>query len=351
MSTTQHLGPALPAGDARLGPWPDEPAAGEPLDCAAGPGLRLRVLTPAELAPAAALLGAALPGDHVQVVAAEKLFGGNGRRHGQALGAFTSAGELVGLVAYAGRFIKLLAVRPQAQRRGLGTALLAAARARMQAAAAGLPPPRLRIGDHPGNYLMPGVDERYQAAHAFFRARGFVEVARCLNLRAPLRDNQLCTPERAHSLRAAAAGRGYTLRRARAEDVQDLLEMVQSQFSPVWADEVARALGPELGGAAAAYTPRLPEGAAVHLAQSPSGAPVAFAAHDGNNRGLGWFGPMGTLPAHRGRGLGEALVLCCLADVGERPDGGVIAWVGPEAFYARTCGAVPDRRFVVYEEP
>ena len=189
------------------------------------------------------------------------------------------------------------------------------------------------------------------AAAACIRARGFVEVARCLNLRAPLRDNQLCTPERAHSLRAAAAGRGYTLRRARAEDVQDLLEMVQSQFSPVWADEVARALGPELGGAAAAYTPRLPEGAAVHLAQSPSGAPVAFAAHDGNNRGLGWFGPMGTLPAHRGRGLGEALVLCCLADVGERPDGGVIAWVGPESFYARTCGAVPDRRFIVYEEP
>lgn len=351
MSMTQPLSPALSEGDARLEPpRREEPAAGEPLDGAATPGLRLRVLGPVELAPAAALLGAALPGDHVEVVAAEKLFGGNGRRSGQALGAFTGAGELVGVLAYAGRFIKLLAVRPDAQRRGIGTALFAAARARIRAGAAG-PPPRLRIGDHPGNYLSPGVDECYPAAHAFFRARGLAEVARCLNLRAPLHDNPLCTKERAHHLHAAATAHGYTLQRARAEDVAGLLAMVAAEFSPVWADEVARALGPELGGAAAAHTPRLPEGAAVHLALSPDGAPVAFAAHDGNNRGLGWFGPMGTLPAHRGRGLGEALVLSCLADVGARPDGGVIAWVGPEAFYARTCGAVPDRRFVVYEEP
>ena len=88
---------------------------------------------------------------------------------------------------------------------------------------------------------------------------------------------------------------------------------------------------------------------AVDAGDQASGAAVAFTAHDGNNRGLGWFGPMGTLPAHRGRGLGEALVLRCLADVRTRPEGRVIAWVG-RSFYARTCGAVPERRFIVYEE-
>ncbi len=77
---------------------------------------------------------------------------------------------------------------------------------------------------------------------------------------------------------------------------------------------------------------------------------LRFAAHDGNNRGLGWFGPMGTLDTHRGQGLGEALLLGCLLDVVDRPDGGVIAWVGPVGFYSRACGAVPDRRFVVFEE-
>ena len=322
-------------------PSPDRPLPGG--------DLALRPLNLEELPQATALLAAALPLDGVQVVAAEKLFGGNGPRSGQALGAF-AAGELVGVVAYAGRFIKVLAVRGDAQRRGIGTALLAAVRAAQPAAAQG-PPPRLRIGDHAGNYLSPGVDERYTAAHAFLHARGLREVSRCLNLRAPLADNPLCSRERILQLQARAAAAGYQLRRAQAADVQALLAMVQTQFSPVWAYEVARALGPELGGPAAAHTPPLPEGAAVHLAVDATGAVVAFAAHDGNNRGLGWFGPMGTLPAHRGHGLGEALVLFCMADVHDRPEGGVIAWVGPVEFYARACGAVPDRRFVVYEEP
>jgi hypothetical protein len=79
---------------------------------------------------------------------------------------------------------------------------------------------------------------------------------------------------------------------------------------------------------------------------------VAFAAHDGNNAGLGWFGPAGTLPAHRGRGLGAALLLQCLLDVAEAGhEAGVIAWIGPREFYERTVGAVDDRMFVVMEKP
>ena len=328
----------------------------------------MRHLAPAELPEATALLTVALPWDQVAVVAKEKLWAGNGQRSGQSLGAFTAAGELVGLLAYAGRFIKLLAVHPAAQRRGIGTALLEAARTAIAAAAraaaanpatltgAGVnagaaSPPRLRSGDHAGNYLSPGIDERYTAGPAFWRARGLIEVGRNLNLRAALADNPLCRPERLCELQAAAATAGYELRRAQAADVPALLALIQTAFSPIWAYEVARALGPELGGDAAAHTPLLPEGAAVHLALDASSAVVGFAAHDGNNRGLGWFGPMGTLPEHRGRGLGEALLLACLADVKDRCEGGVIAWVGPVSFYARTCGAAPDRRFVVYQEP
>lgn len=349
MSTPSLLSVADPVGGPHAGsPAPEDAVHGEVRS--AGPGLLLRPLTVADLEPAAALLTAALPWDQVAVVAAEKLFGGNGRRSGRSLGIFSRAEELLGVLAYAGRFIKLLAVRPDAQRRGIGTALLLAARAALAEAAAGASPPRLRIGDHPGNYLSPGVDERYTAAHAFFRARGLQEISRCLNLRAPVLGNPLCSDERLEALRAAAAGAGYTLRRAQAADAPALLAMIEAQFAPVWAYEVRRALGPELGGEAAAHTPALPEGATVHLALAAGAEPVAFAAHDGNNRGLGWFGPMGTLPAHRGRGLGEALVLACLADVRQRTEGGVIAWVGPESFYARTCGAVPDRRFIVYEE-
>jgi predicted N-acetyltransferase YhbS len=102
----------------------------------------------------------------------------------------------------------------------------------------------------------------------------------------------------------------------------------------VWSFEVGRALaGPRR---------------AVHVAVQNNSF-VAFAAADGNNQGLGWFGPAGTDPAHRGKKLGESLLLRCLQDVRGLPEGGVIAWIGPKAFYAKACGAVDDRRFVTLE--
>ena len=312
---------------------------------------QLRRLGPADMPAAAALLAEALPFDQAALVAPEKLLGGNGRRRGITLGSFDSDGELLGVLAQAGRWIKLLAVRKAVQRQGLGTQLLLKAQENLAAdLPVGAARPRLSVGDHPGNYLSPGLDERYQAAQAFLLARGFVASQRYLNLRAPLDGNPLISSERVFTLCTAAEKDGYTLRRAGAEDATALLSMIERSFAPVWAYEVARALGPQLGGEAAAHTPELPEGAAVHVAYDRSDAPVAFAAHDGNNRGLGWFGPMGTLEDHRGHGLGEALLLRCLMDVRQRPEGGVIAWVGPASFYTRTCGAVPDRRFVVFEE-
>jgi GNAT superfamily N-acetyltransferase len=309
---------------------------------------------------AAALLEAALPFDHARVVTAEKLFGGNGgKRIGHTVGAWSDSRELLGVLAQAGRFIKLLAVIPSARRRGIGTMLLKAAQESVEKSveknrAAGAPRPRLRVGDHAGNYLSPGLDVRQADGQAFLRARGFTEVGQNLNLLAPLRDNPLISEARVEALEARVRSGGYTARRATADDVEPLLAMVSEAFSPVWAHEVARALGPELGGPPAAHTPTLREGAAVHLAWDGAGAIVAFAAHDGNNRGLGWFGPTGVLPAHRGHGIGELLLLHCLRDVGadidNRPDGGVIAWVGPVEYYARACAARPDRRFAVYEE-
>lgn len=312
---------------------------------------------PQDLPAVQALLSVALPWDQARPVVEEKLFAGNGQRSGQTVGAY-AGGELLGLLSQAGRWIKLLVVHPAARRRGIGTQLLVAAQSWLSAGLAESGArPRLRVGDHPGNYLAPGIDEREVAGQAFLRARGFAEIGRNLNLRAPVRDNPLLRPERIAECIARAAAHGYVVRRATADDRPALLSMVTADFHRVWAYEVSRALGPALGGEAALHTPTLPEGASVHVALAPDGAPVAFAAHDGNNRGLGWFGPTGTLPSHRGRGLGEALLLCCLRDVMDdtdpataRPDAGVIAWVGPVEYYARTCGAIPDRRFVVYEE-
>src|SRR5581483_9498856 len=114
-----------------------------------------------------------------------------------------------------------------------------------------------------------------------------------------------------------------------------LLGWIAKAFAPVWAHETARAMdGPR---------------AAVHVALQ-NNLPVAFAAADGNNQGLGWFGPAGTAPEHRGKGLGEALLIPTLLYVRGLPEAGVIAWIGPKPFYAKACGAADDRRFRQYEE-
>lgn len=281
----------------------------------------------AELSEASALLAGALPHDQVAVVAKEKLFGANGDRHGLTFGAWQS-GRLVGVIALAARWLKLLAVAPDARGRGIGTALLDFARHQADG--------RLRIFDHPGNYLSPGLDVRYEDAHRFLARRGFRRLAEVDNLRCPLDDNPLVTEARSRELDAAAAAAGYPITRVDETSRAAVLDFVARAFAPSWAFEAARA----------ADGPRRALHAAFH-----DGAPVAFAAADGNNQGLGWFGPAGTLPAHRGRRLGEALLLRCLLDVRGLPEGGVIAWVGPKPFYARACGATDDRRFVTWEAP
>jgi GNAT superfamily N-acetyltransferase len=282
----------------------------------------------AHLDDARALLAAALPHDRVAIVAEEKLFGSNGARAGTAWGAFKGT-RLDGVLATAGRWIKLLAVDEARRGHGLGTALVERAR---DAAGGG----KLRVADHPGNYLSPGLDVRYQAGRAFFERRGFCAVGEVENIRAAVVGNAQVSAERAGELAARAAEQGYTIVRGSAEQVnrESLLEWIGRAFAPVWANEARRALdGPRV---------------ALHVALHKN-SPVAFAAADGNNQGLGWFGPAGTDPAHRGRGLGEALLIACLVDVRGLDEAGVIAWIGPKEFYRKACGAGDDRRFVQLE--
>src|SRR2546427_318039 len=119
-------------------------------------GVHLRPIESTTLDEASALVAAGLRWDpFAPRVLEEKLYGGNAGRSGLTLGAYEKE-RLVGLVAAAGRWIKLLVVAPDERRRGIGTALLA------EAAAVVEPGARLRIGDHPGNYLTPGIDPRYE---------------------------------------------------------------------------------------------------------------------------------------------------------------------------------------------
>jgi mycothiol synthase len=239
--------------------------------------------------------------------------------------------RLLGVAVVSSVWLRILAVLPATRRRGIGGALLAAA----ERVARGGGATRLRVSDQPGNYLTPGVDARDGETRAFLEGRGFVAVGRNENLVAPLTGNPLVTPERASALVQAASGRGYAIRRAGIADSGPLASLA-GEFSPAWKLEAGLALQNQPP--------------TVHLAIT-EGRPVAFACTDGNNRGLGWFGPAGTMPAHRGRGLGEALLVSGLRDVADAGHAeATIAWIGPRTFYERACGARFGRDFVVLEK-
>jgi len=298
--------------------------------------VRIAPLDRGSLDEAKAVLAAACAFDRAAEVADEKLFGDAPGGVPRAFGAWRPAGPrderreaaLVGVAAVAGDRIRVLAVVPEARRCGIGGALLAACEAEARADGRS----SLRTLDQPGNYLAPGIDERNAEAIAWLERRGWRRIGepRC-NVLIDVRDNPRVSAARAAELAAAAAARGYEVRRARGDE-RAVIDAVAAEFGGAWPFEVARALGDDPPG--------------VHVALR-DGAYCAFAAHDGNNRGLGWFGPTGTWPAHRGQGLGEALLLACLVEVADRHAQCEVAWIGPRPFYDKVAGIAADRRFVV----
>jgi GNAT superfamily N-acetyltransferase len=290
-------------------------------------GVQIGALDRTMLAAAERVLGAACAFDRAAEVADEKLFGAGPHGAPIALGAWDDR-ELIGVAAVSGSRIRLLAVSPASRRRGVGSALLdACCTAAREAGATGL-----RTLDQPGNYLAPGIDERNLVTIEWLERRGWRRHGEPrLNVLIDVRHNPRVSASRASELAAAARQRGYMVRRARADEAE-LVAAVAREFGGAWPFELERALG---------FAP-----AGVHVA-TKNGAYCAFAAHDGNNRGLGWFGPTGTWPAHRGQGLGEALLVACLVDVAAHHAQCEVAWIGPRPFYDKVAGIAADRRFVL----
>lgn len=293
--------------------------------------MRVAALDREDLKAVQPIVEAAFPFDRVAIVVEEKLLGPNGSRPGTTLVAWDGSAP-AGVIAMAGRWIKLFAVDPQKRGRGVGTVLLDLARTWVRQRGGG---GKLRFMDHPGNYLSPGLDARETAGRDWVEKHNFKVASHNFNLRVPLTDNPKVTEARARELAERAKARGYEVRRVGKRERDLLLRVAAEAFAPAWAFELGRAMDQDPPAVFAAFK---------------EGSPVAFAAHDANNSGLGWFGPAGTLTAHRGSGLGEALLLACLLDVRGAPEGGVIAWIGPREFYAKAAGAADDRAFVVYEE-
>lgn len=291
---------------------------------------RIAPLPISALPAAEALLADACAFDQAHRVAEEKLFAPGARgRSAEPLGAYRGD-TLVAVACISERWLRLLAVHPEHRDQGIGTALLNACLQEISAHAK-----TARTMDQPGNYLSPGIDDRNHETIAWLAKRGFSKIGEACNLLIDLRDNDRVSQEHLNERQQAALAAGYDIARIRASQTEGTAAMLETSFSRGWAFELRRA---------ARFEP-----AAVHLAtERATQQVVAFAAHDGNNQGLGCFGPTGTLEAHRGQGLGAALLVACLLDIqASAHSHAEVAWIGPRDFYDKIAGIESERHFTV----
>lgn len=183
----------------------------------------------------------------------------------------------------------------------------------------------------PGNYLLPGLDPGYTEGLCFLESQGFERFRDCANLIGVL-DRPFDTRSDEDRLKSG----GVTIRRAEVADDALLDAYFSEHFGLDWRMEVALALDNEPPG--------------LHLALAGNRI-IAFSAHSTQNREHGFFGPMGTAPEARGKGIGRVLLWRCLNDL---RDAGhktaVIPWVGPISFYFRHAGCRVDRVFWRYRK-
>jgi GNAT superfamily N-acetyltransferase len=211
-------------------------------------------------------------------------------------------GDYAGAAVICGKYLRILAVDRGQRRQGIGSALLEDAVTRGA---------RVAVAE-PGNYFLPGVLDP-----SFFTHRGWRETASTQNL------------ETTNLPEVIPAG----VERATHARRDEILAFIEREFGRIWHFEVTPAFDREW--------PSL-------FITEDAGTITGFAAHDVNNRGLGFFGPTGVAPSHRGRGLGKRLLLASLADLRGMGYARVaIPWTDAVEFYVKACGAIVTQHFVI----
>ncbi len=219
-------------------------------------------------------------------------------------------------------WIRLVTVDPAYRRRGLASHLLEELEGRLRAD--GLR--RLRVGNSAPNYFWPGLDVRFTSAFCFLQHHGFHRIGEAVDMQVDLAARDWDTGEE----EARLAREGYTIRRLRAEDREAFSAWLQEWWSPVWRYEALSSYENEpISTFVAARDGRICAFASYNVTMFENG-----------------FGPMGTEPELRGRGLGRVLFWRCMADMKALGHSTAdICWVGPIAFYARVADAWIHRVF------
>lgn len=236
------------------------------------------------------------------------------------------AGFTFGSVPDRKGFVDAIAVADTARHQGVAAELLSEMETSLRAAGA----TSLGIGGNSWYYAWPGLDIRYTAALSLAERVGYHRSTVVSNMDVDL--TRWVPGSAQQALRRQ--GKDAVVRRADPRDWPELEGFVHEHFGETWRREAERAVHRTV-----------PSAFVATRAERIAG----FACHGVYRRD--WFGPIGTAPAERGNGLGEALLRRCLDDLAEAGLATAqIGWIGPMSFYSRTVGARCGRQFVVLDK-
>lgn len=230
------------------------------------------------------------------------------------------AGFVLGNIRDEQGWIKLIVVRPDRQRQGVGSELLRALEKRFAAAGVST----ITAGRCPLTYFSIGWDTRYTEIVPFMYKHGYAVNRRArANMWVELAGRDFGTAALETKLRAE---HGITVRRAEAAD-RDQVSAFAGAHSAIWGIEVTLAYDNDP--------------TSLFLVEK-SGALCGFGCY-GTGAPM-FFGPTLTSEAVRGLGIGTVTLKRCLADMQR------LGWrrieinsAGPIAYYARAVGATMGR--------
>lgn len=224
--------------------------------------------------------------------------------------------------------VRLMVVDRAYRNRGIGSALLQELERRLKAKGVG----EVTIMDDPFNYFMPGLDFRYTEGFCFLEKHKYAFYRENHNLLCNL--DVKAWPHLDQQIEDLKQ-EDVEIRRARRDDSESIHEFLEENW-PGWHTEVQGALDNDP--------------ITLYIAKH-GGKTIAFSGYQGNNKAINWFGPMGTLPVLRGKGIGGILLRLCLRDLARQGwRTAIIPWVGPVRFYSKMCGSWLDRCFWAYKK-
>jgi ribosomal protein S18 acetylase RimI-like enzyme len=224
-------------------------------------------------------------------------------------------------------YIKLMAVDKSNRRQGIARALYEQLECSFISDKVNV----IRIYDVPKNYFMPGIDPRYIEAVCFAIRMGFKRFGDATNLIVDLNESVWNTTREENMLKI----HGIEVKRAEVKEKKNVMDFVKDEWA-LWIHEIEMAFRDDPPS--------------IHVAHL-HGEIKAFSAHNGNNKGTGWFGPMGTHPELRGKSIGSILLKRCLKDMKQMGQKrAIIPWIDHIDFYVHHANARVDRVFWRYEK-